>query len=110
MTESNTPAPSSMPYLLESASFLTGVQTTATQAQTIINSIDAEIAEFNAEIEARMTRRQDLSIIVSRAAALLNNGAINQPVITDKPVAAITPPSSPAPVEDGITAGEATNA
>ena len=109
MTDSNTPGASTMPYLLESASFLTGIQTSASQAQTLINTIDTEIDQLNAEIEARMTRRQDLSIIVSRAAALLNGGAVNQPVLTDKPATAIEAPAEPAK-DSGITASPSTNA
>lgn len=92
----------SQPSVLESDVWLSKMNADYHDAVTAVAKIDAEINEYNTEIEARMARRADLMIIVTRAGVIIENKPNNAPQIVDR--AQIS-----APLPDGqlATSGEA---
>lgn len=63
-------------YLVESNTFRNTMLTRRDEAMTIMRSLDGEIAEHKAEMEARLRRRSDLEAIVSACEAAVT--AIDQ--------------------------------
>ena len=64
------------PYVLESAAFRMSVHQYRQDAQREIDALDGEITRLQAELEARMTRRQDLVEIVILSDMVLEQKAV----------------------------------
>ena len=60
------------PYILESAEFDAFVFSKRKSAQREIDELDMEISRLQTEVEARLSRRSDLMVIVIKADAVLN--------------------------------------
>lgn len=60
------------PYILESAEFDAFIFSKRKSAQRQIDELDLEISRLQAELEARLTRKQDLMKIVYKADAILS--------------------------------------
>lgn len=85
-----TKADADLPYLTESSEFVVIISQHRQHAQRMVEDLDGEIAELEAQIQARLSRRHDLSNIIARADAALgldvpNVGAINSPHFTETP-------------------------
>lgn len=65
------PVTQEMPYLLESSEFVVWITQQKQQAARTVEDLDVEIARLDAEIAARIRRRNDLVNIVARADAAL---------------------------------------
>ena len=63
------PVTQEMPYLLESSEFVVWITQQKQQAARTVEDLDVEIARLDAEIAARIRRRNDLVNIVARADA-----------------------------------------
>ena len=64
------------PYVLESAAFRMSIHQYRQDAQREIDALDGEISRLQAELEARMARRQDLAQIVILADMVLEQKAV----------------------------------
>lgn len=76
------------PYLTESSEFRAWLSDQRQNAVRMIEDLDNEITELEAQIQARMTRRRDIAEIVFRADAALGldvpvTGALNSPTVTE---------------------------
>ena len=63
--------------MLESAAFRMSVHQYRQDAQREIDALDGEISRLQAELEARMARRQDLAQIVILADMVLEQKAVS---------------------------------
>jgi hypothetical protein len=83
-----TPMPDNgRPYIRESSDFDQLVYSKRKDAQREIDGLDMEIARLQVEIEARLTRKQDLQTIVIKADTILNMRDVSptsSPQITDR--------------------------
>ncbi len=74
----------SQPAVLESAVWLSKIESDYQEAANAVNKIDREIGEFNTEIDVRLARRADLMVIITRAGPIIEGKPNTAPQLTER--------------------------